>query len=83
MKINIKLIVGENIRTLRQAKGWSQEKLAFEADLHRTYIGDIERGERNVSVVNVQKIADALGVCAADLLRVEPGSSLGQPLKDN
>jgi transcriptional regulator with XRE-family HTH domain len=68
---DIRVIVGKNIRNLRKAKGWSQETLAFEAGLHRTYIGDIERGERNVSVVNVQKIANALGVPAADLLRDE------------
>ncbi len=81
--INIKLIVGENIRAFRQAKGWSQEKLAFEANLHRTYIGDIERGERNVSVVNVQKIAEALGVRAADLLRVEQASPSEQPSQEH
>lgn len=71
---DIRVVVGQNIRRLRLAKGLSQEQLAFEVNLHRTYIGDIERGQRNVSVVNLQKIADGLGVTAADLLQMEPTS---------
>ena len=71
---DIRVVVGQNIRRLRLAKGLSQEQLAFEVNLHRTYIGDIERGQRNVSVVNLQKIADGLGVTAADLLQTEPTS---------
>lgn len=46
----------------------SQEKLAFECDLHRTYISDIERGTRNVSLDNIEKISKALGVQPKDLL---------------
>jgi transcriptional regulator with XRE-family HTH domain len=57
-----------NVKTLRLEKGWSQEQLARRADLHRTYIGSIERCERNVSLLNVQRIAKALGVAAKDLL---------------
>ena len=56
------------VRTLRLDRGWSQEELARRADLHRTYIGAIERNERNVSLVNVERIAKALGVKAKDLL---------------
>lgn len=53
---------GRRIRILRDAKGWSQERLAEEADLHRTYVGGIERGLRNPSLRNIVKIAEALGV---------------------
>lgn len=59
---------GETVRSLRVAKGLSQEKLAELADLHRTYIGSIERGERNVSLENVEKIATALRVRPSQLL---------------
>ena len=57
-----------NVHKLRLEKGWSQEELARRADLHRTYIGSIERQERNVSLLNVERIAKALGVKARDLL---------------
>jgi len=57
-----------NVRNLRTRKGWTQEELARRADLHRTYIGSIERHERNVSLVNVENIARALGVQARELI---------------
>lgn len=61
--------VGENIRQIRLKKGLSQETLAELASLHRTYVGGIERGERNVSMENLVKLARALGVKPAELLR--------------
>jgi transcriptional regulator with XRE-family HTH domain len=60
--------VGFNIRRMREEKGFSQEKLAALADLHRAYIGQIERGEKNIGLKNLQKIAKALGVHTKDLL---------------
>jgi len=54
--------VGRTIRRLRLAKGWTQEELAQRAKLHPTYIGGIERGERNVGLDNLLKIASALRV---------------------
>ena len=57
-----------NVKTLRNKKNWTQEELAKRADLHRTYIGSIERYERNVSLLNVDRIARALGVKAKDLI---------------
>lgn len=54
--------VGLNIRKYRERKSWSQEQLALEAELHRAYIGQIERGEKNVGLINLEKIAKALSV---------------------
>lgn len=61
--------VGINIRKYRDKKGWSQEQLAFEADLHRAYIGQIERGEKNIGLINLEKIAKALNVGLNDLFK--------------
>lgn len=60
--------VGFNIRRIREDKGLSQEKLAGLADLHRAYIGQIERGEKNIGLKNLEKIATALGIETKDLL---------------
>ena len=60
--------VGLRIREIREEKGLSQEKLAGVADLHRAYIGQIERGEKNIGLKNLEKIAKALGVKVRDLL---------------
>jgi transcriptional regulator with XRE-family HTH domain len=64
-------LFGERVRVLRQARGFSQEALALAAGLDRTYIGGVERGERNISLLNIQKIAQALNVSPADLLKFE------------
>lgn len=60
--------VGFNIRKIREERGISQEKLAGLADLHRAYIGQIERGEKNIGLKNLEKIATALGVETKELL---------------
>ena len=62
-------ILGENIRTYRRNLKWSQEKLAEKSELHHNYIGDIERGEENVSVDALSRIAAALKVRLSDLVR--------------
>ena len=64
---NIKKIFGVRVRALRSEKGWSQEDFAFECGLHRTYIGAVERGERNVSLENIKKIADTFKIDIAEL----------------
>jgi len=58
---------GERVRELRNQKGLSQESLALACDLDRSYIGGVERGERNISLINIYKIAEALGVKAKEL----------------
>lgn len=62
--------VGGRIRELRMEADLSQEKLAFESDLDRTYIGSVERGERNISIINLRKISKALKLRPSDLLNV-------------
>lgn len=62
-------LVGKNVRRHRNRHGWSQEKLAEESGLHRTYVGSIERGERNVAVRNICVLAEALGVEPRELLK--------------
>jgi transcriptional regulator with XRE-family HTH domain len=65
----IKAAFGRRLRELRSQKGFSQEALALACDLDRTYIGGVERGERNVSLINIHKIAAALGVPARELFQ--------------
>ena len=58
---------GDKIRVLRKEQGISQEELSYKADLHRTYIGMIERAEKNITLVNIDKIAKALNVDLKEL----------------
>lgn len=62
-------LFGENVRKYRRLLNISQEELAHRADLHRTYIGMIERAEKNITLVNIEKIANALEVKIEDLLK--------------
>lgn len=63
----VKTRFGQRVRELRRAKGLSQESLALTCNLDRTYIGGVERGERNISLVNIHKIALALSVPVEEL----------------
>jgi transcriptional regulator with XRE-family HTH domain len=63
-----RLSFGLAIRKFRKQKGMSQEELADFAGIHRTYIGDVERGTRNIALVNMTKIATALGVPLSQLI---------------
>jgi transcriptional regulator with XRE-family HTH domain len=67
-KTSTKYIVAQNVRSLRLARHLSQEKLAERSGLHRTYVGSIERGERNISIENIDRLAAALEVASVDLL---------------
>ena len=60
--------LGLVIRNRRKARGWSQEDLGFESGLHRTYIGVLERGEKNISLRNLILVASTLGAKASELL---------------
>ena len=70
-KPKILLTFGETVRKIRTQKGLSQEQLAHLSDVHRTYIGMIERGEKNITLINIQKIAVGLSVKLVDLLNNE------------
>lgn len=60
--------LAKRVRLFRLARGWSQEVLADVCGLHRSYIGSVERAERNISIDNVEKIAQALGIPIRDLI---------------
>jgi transcriptional regulator with XRE-family HTH domain len=82
------LLLGKRVHELRTAKKWSQEEFAHVSGLHRTYIGQIERGEKNISFANLSKIAAVLGVTMSELLaglesgdRSEEASKRGTPRK--
>jgi transcriptional regulator with XRE-family HTH domain len=68
MRPEIRGVLAVNILTQRSAKGWSQEALAFEAGLHRTFIAHVERHARNISLDNLDRIASALDVQTYELL---------------
>lgn len=61
-------IFAGNVRKLRLERGLSQEKLAEMTDLHRTYVGSVERGERNISIDNMERLALALGAKLAEMV---------------
>jgi len=68
--------LGLRIRELRTRRGWSQEAFADVAGVHRTYMGHLERGEKNLSLLSLLKVANALGVTLSDLLAgLEKGDS--------
>jgi transcriptional regulator with XRE-family HTH domain len=66
--VDIQTRLGQNLRRLRDEKGWSQEDFADRAGIHRTYVSDIERGMRNPTVTVVEKLAKPLGVSPGSLL---------------
>ena len=71
MDISILQIFGQNVRKERLKRKMSQEELSNIADLHRTYIGMIERAEKNITMRNADKIAEALNLTLIDLLKYE------------
>jgi transcriptional regulator with XRE-family HTH domain len=69
--MDLRKLVGRNVRRLREERGLSQEELSFEAELHRTYISGVERGVRNPTVLVLGELARALKVTPDVLLRRE------------
>lgn len=67
-KLSARQVFAENLRKRRKARNLSQEDLAELAGLHRTYIGSVERGERNITIDNMERLAAALGVTIQELL---------------
>ena len=67
----LRILFAANLRRERESRGLSQEHLADLAGLHRTYVGSVERGERNISIDNVERLAKALELEPAGLLRKE------------
>ena len=65
--MDVKIRIGQRIKELRDAKGMAQKDLAYASDLDRSYIASIENGQRNVSIVNIEKIAKALNVTLKEL----------------
>ena len=63
--------LGSRIRDLRLENGLSQEKLSFESNLDRTYIGSVERGERNIAAINLRKISKALNISISQLFNFD------------
>jgi len=64
----LQIVVGRNIRRLRRERGLSQEDLADEIGVHRTYMGGVERGERNLTLRSLERLAERLGVSPLSLL---------------
>lgn len=63
---DIRKLYGEHLKAFRKKKGLSQEDLGFKSSIHRTYISEVERGRRNISIVNIAKIAKALNLSIKD-----------------
>jgi transcriptional regulator with XRE-family HTH domain len=72
-RLNLRRVFAANLRQARQGAGLSQESLADRAGLHRTYVGSVERGERNISIDNIERLAVALGLAASSLLQTPAG----------
>ena len=69
-------VIGERLRAYRNQLGWSQERLAEQAGLHPTYIGQLERGEKNATIESVSKVSAALGISLSKLFEnISPADS--------
>lgn len=66
-----RVLFGRHLAKLRKDKGWSQEKLALESGLARSYLGGVERGQRNIALVNICKLAETLELPPAELMKFD------------
>ena len=68
-KVSARAVLAANVVARRRDKGWSQEALAFECGLHRTFVAHVERQVRNIAIDNIEKLAVALGIEPYELLK--------------
>lgn len=68
-KTDPRVIFGKRLTALRKARGWSQEQLSLESGLARSYLGGVERGQRNISLVNIYRLAESLALPPATLFQ--------------
>ncbi len=73
--------LARNVRLLRTVRGWSQETLALNAGLDRTFVGAVERAERNITLATAEKLATAFGLTVAELLAVQTSEALVRALR--
>ncbi|OMF28846.1 helix-turn-helix domain-containing protein [Paenibacillus sp. FSL H8-0259] len=81
--MNLPESVGSRIRELRKAKGWTQEQLAEVASLHYSYIGGVERGDRNISLETLEKIIAAFQIPAEEIFRFEDDTDRRKALDEH
>lgn len=74
----LQAVVGRNVRRIRAGRGVSQEELADEIGVHRTYMGGVERGERNLTLRSVERLAAGLGVDVRELLAAPDAAPAGE-----
>ncbi|MFZ3185573.1 MAG: helix-turn-helix transcriptional regulator [Pseudomonas sp.] len=70
MPTDPRILFGQRLIEARKAKSWSQERLALESGLARSYLGGVERGQRNIALLNIYRLAEALGVPPSFLLEL-------------
>ncbi|MFA6902727.1 MAG: helix-turn-helix transcriptional regulator [Gallionellaceae bacterium] len=66
--IDPRKLFGSRLAKLRKERGWSQEQLAFESGMARSYLSGVERGQRNIALLNICKLADTLGIKSSELM---------------
>ncbi|OOX17763.1 helix-turn-helix domain-containing protein [Xanthomonas oryzae] len=79
MSTDPRVLFGLRLAEVRKIKGLSQERLALESGLARSYLGGVERGQRNIALLNIYRLAEALGVHPTLLLEPPSASSAGEP----
>ena len=68
--LDVRVLFGRRLVLLRKERDWSQEQLALESGLARSYLGGVERGQRNIALLNICRLAEALGVPPSELLNL-------------
>jgi transcriptional regulator with XRE-family HTH domain len=83
MTYDPRVLFGQHLVTLRKKRGWSQEKLALESGLARSYVGGIERGKRNIALINICVLANALEVAPSEMLNFVMDPPEGKPVDED